>query len=124
MIDEIDLKYEKICKKNNYGPGRGEQNKKGKNNADSTAITMRDFKGYRGRCHFCGNFGHKQTKCPYKNTNGNQKANNNYGKQNNQKETTLNPTHHNSNDYVPPRRHRFDKKFDHCGKWGHKKEDC
>ena len=77
MIEELNLKYEKICKKNEYDPESGKQNKKGKNNGNSTALTMRGFRGFRGWCHFCGNFKHKQTECPYKNTNGNQKANNN-----------------------------------------------
>ena len=123
MIDELNFEYEKICKKNKYDPESGEQNKKGKNNAISTALTMQDFKGFRGRCHFCGNFGHKQSECPYKNTNENQKSSNNNRNQNNQKETTLNATHNNSNDYIPPRRHRFKGKCDHCVKWGHRKED-
>ena len=30
---------------------------------------MQGFKASRGRCHFCGNFGHKQNECPFKNTN-------------------------------------------------------
>ena len=86
---------------------------------------MQGFKGFRGRCYLCGNFGHKQTKCPYKNTKGNQKANNhnNYRKQNNQKEATLNSINYNLNNYVPPRRDRFDGKCDHCRKWDHRKED-
>ena len=57
MIDELNFEYEKICKKNKYDPESGEQNKKGKNNGNSTALTMR--KGFRGRCHFYGNSGHK-----------------------------------------------------------------
>ena len=58
--------------------------------------------------------------------NGNQKANNNNnnGNPNNQKEATSNFTYNNSNDYVPPRRYRFNGKCDHCGKWGHRKEYC
>ena len=30
MMDELDIKYEKICKKNEYDPESGEQNKKKK----------------------------------------------------------------------------------------------
>ena len=58
--------------------------------------------------------------------NGNQKANdnNNIRNQNIQKEATSNSMNYNTNDYVPPRRHRFHGMCDHCGKWGHKKEDC
>ena len=85
---------------------------------------MWGFKGFRRRCHFCGNVGHKQTECPFKNTNEIQKANNNNRKQNNQKKTSPNATYNNSNDYVPPRRYRFNGKRDHCGKLGHRKEDC
>ena len=122
MIGELNFKYKKICKKNKYDPESGEQNKKGKNNGNSTALTMLGFNVFRGRCHFCGNFGYKQSECPFKNTNENQKTNNNNENQNNQKETTPNATN-NSNDYVPPRRYRFNGKCDHCGKWSHRTED-
>ena len=61
MIDELDLKYEKICKKNKYDPESGEKNKNEKNNENRTALTMRGFEGFRGRCLFFRNFGHKQT---------------------------------------------------------------
>ena len=63
MIDELNFKYKKICKKNKYDPESDGQNKKGKNNANSTALTMQGYRGFGGRCHFCGNFGHKQTDC-------------------------------------------------------------
>ena len=81
---ELDIKYEKICKKNDYDPESREQNKKGKNKGNCTALTMWGFKGFRGRCHFCGNFGHKQADCPYRNSDGTQKTskNNNMENQN------------------------------------------
>ena len=120
MTNKLNLKYEKICKKNEHDPESGEQKKKGKNNANDTALAMRGFKGFRGRCHFCGNFGHKQSECPSTSTNENQETNNNNRNQNNQKETTPNATNKNSNDYVPPRKHRFNGKCDHCRKWGYR----
>ena len=123
MTNELNFKYKKICKKNEYDPESGEQKRKGKNNANDTALIVRGFKGFRGRCHFYGNFGHEQSECPFKSSNENQKSNNNNGNQNNQKETPSNATN-NSNDYVPPRKYRFNGKYDHCRKWGHRKEDC
>ena len=123
MTNKLNFKYKKICKKNEYDPESGEQKRKGKNNANDTALAMQGYKVFRGRCHFCGNFGHKPSECPFKNTNENQKINNNNGNQNNQKETTPN-TINNSNDYIPPRRHRFNGKCDHCRECSHRKEDC
>ena len=35
-----------------------------------------------------------------------------------------NSTANNTNNYVPPRGPRFQGKCNHCGKWGHKREDC
>ena len=118
MMTELDVKYEKICKKNNYDPERGEQNKKGKNNSNSTSLAMLGYKGCRGRCHFCGNFGHKQAYCPYRNSERTQKLGKNHNKwnQNDQKDKNSNSTNNNTNDYLPPRRQGFHGRCNHCRK--------
>ena len=35
-----------------------------------------------------------------------------------------NPTGNNTNNYIPPRRPRFQGNWEHCRKWEHGREDC
>ena len=125
MMTELDIEYEKICKKNNYDPESGEQNKKGKNNGNGTALAMQGSKFFKGRCHFCGNYRHKQADCPYRNSDGTQKANksDNLGNQNDHKNNNTNSTNNITSEHIPSKKQRFHRKCNHCGKWGHKKED-
>ena len=91
---------------------------------------MQCSKKFRGRCHFCGNFALKKAKYTFKNTNRNQNTykNSNSRNQKNQRGTSTNSTlyyvNNNANNYIPHRGARYYQKCDHCGKWGHKKENC
>ena len=120
MSIELDAKYEKICKKNDYDPENEKDKKKKKRNENNgTALAAAGNGQFKGRCFVCGNWGHKSHQCPNRN-------NNTQNGQTTQNVPTsnANPTANNTNNYVPPRRPRVQVKCDHCGKWGHRKEDC
>ena len=56
MRYELNMKYERICKINNYKPDESDEEKE---KTDDTALTM-SFQKFKARCHNCGNYGNKR----------------------------------------------------------------
>ncbi len=90
MGTTLDDKYEKIRAR-----------KKSRDDSDSEGEERALFAGgkFKGRCHYCGKFGHKASECRKK-------------KNDNEKGTTSEKSK------------RFDGKCNFCGKYGHKEKDC
>ena len=96
MTNELNMKYKKICKKNDYDPDKDEKETKKSNKG--TALTTMGYPRFKGRCYTCRNFGHKSTNCPSKKNDSENDANKK-GKQ-------------------------YNGRCSHCGRWGHKHTDC
>ena len=64
MTNKLNLKYKKICKKNNYDPYKDENEKVKENKG--TALSTAGYTRFKGRCFTCSNFGHKSANCPSK----------------------------------------------------------
>ena len=96
MTNEFNMKYKKMCKKNDYDPDEDENERKKANKG--TALTTSGSPRFKGRCYTCGNFGHKSTNCPNKKNDSENDANK-MGKRHNGRCT-------------------------HCERWGHKHTDC
>ena len=94
MTNELNLKFKKICKKNNCEPDEDENERKRENKG--TALTTAGYPRFKGRCYTCGNFGHKSANCPSKK----------------------------NDSESDPRKKRLNVKCTHCGRWGHKYTDC
>ena len=133
MQVELDAKYKKICKKNKHNPEK-EDKKKGKrrNNNHGAVLAASGNSIFKGRCYICRNWGYKSNQCPFRN---NRNAENGQNTQNIQnvnnpmnacqnRNPTNNFTADNTNNYILPRRPRFQRKCNHCRKWGHMREDC
>ena len=109
MCVELDSKYEKICKKNNYDPENEEEKKnKRRSGHHGTALVTNGNGVFKGRCYTCRNWGHKSQQCPFRN-NRNDPA----GQKTQNTQANRNPTGSNTSSYVPPRRNRFPGKWDH-----------
>ena len=65
MTNELNMKYKKICKKNDYDPDEDKKKKESK----ETALATTSYPSFKGRCYTCGNFGHKSADCPNKKNN-------------------------------------------------------
>ena len=68
MSVELDAKYEKICKKNNYCP-ENEDDKKGRrrNNNHGAALVASGNGVFKGRCNVCRKWRHKSNQYPFRN---------------------------------------------------------
>ena len=64
MTNKLNMKYKKICKKNDYDPDEDERERKKENKG--TALTLTSYLRFKGRCYTCGNFGYKSANCPNK----------------------------------------------------------
>ena len=93
LTNEFNMKYKKICKKNDYDPDEDEKETKKENKG--TALTTKGYPRCKGRCYLCGNFGHKSTDCPHKKDDSENHANR--------------------------KGRRYNGRFTHCGRWGHKR---
>ena len=77
---------------------------------------------FKARCYVCGNWGHKSHQCPNRNNNNTQNGQTmqnvptmyNATNVNQNQNSNQNPTANNTNSYVPPRRPRFQGKYNHC----------
>ena len=60
MIIELDAKYEKICKKNDYDPENDKEKKKKKKNENNNGMALAAAGNgkFKGRCFVCGNWGY------------------------------------------------------------------
>ena len=63
MLVELDAKYKKICKKNNYDIGNEDEKREEKNKSNGTALAARGNVVFKGRCYVCGNQRHKSNQC-------------------------------------------------------------
>ena len=90
LREKLSEKYEKIRAR-----------KKFRDDSDSEGEERALFAGgkFKGRCHYCGKFGHKASECRKK-------------KSDNEKGATSEKSK------------RFDGKCNFCGKYGHKEKDC
>ena len=91
LREKLSEKYEKIRARKKFRD----------DNSDSEGEERALFAGgkFKGRCHYCGKFGHKASECRKK-------------KNDNEKGTT------------GEKSKRFDGKCNFCGKYGHKEKDC
>ena len=64
MTNELNIKYKKICKKNEYDPDEDEKERKRENKG--TVLTTAGYPRFKGRCYTCENLGHKSVNCPSK----------------------------------------------------------
>ena len=64
MTNKLNMKYKKICKKNDYDPDKDKKETKKANKG--TAITTTGYPRFKGSCYTCSNFGHKSANCPNK----------------------------------------------------------
>ena len=96
MTNKLNLKYKKICKKNDYDPNEDEKERRKENKG--TALTTTGYPRFKGRCYTCGNFGYKSADCPSKKND--------------------------SENYANRKGRRYNGKCTHCGRWSHKHTDC
>ena len=93
MTNELNMKYKKICKKNDFDPDEDEKKKEIK----GAALATISYPRFNGRCYVCENFGHQSVDCP------------------NKRNDSENDTNKNAK--------RFNGRCTHCGRWGHKRVD-
>ena len=64
ITNKLNIKYKKICKKNDYDPDEDEKVRK--RESKGTALITAGYQRFKGRCYTCSNFGHKRANCPNK----------------------------------------------------------
>ena len=94
MTTNLNLKYKKMCKRNNYDSDKDENEKKKENKG--IALTTAGYPRFKGRCYTCGNFRHQSAHC--------------WSKKNDLENDS--------------RKKKLNIKNTHGGRWGHKYMDC
>ena len=107
MLAELDTKYEKISKKNNYDP-QNEDEKKGKrrNNNHGTTLTASGNVVLKDICYVCGNWGYRREQYPFRNGGNTENGQNTHNTQNTPNTSHTNNSmntnyHNNANPNLP-----------------------